>query len=195
VFYDSGGKNGNYNDNELLTFTIFPSTPGSKLQLDFTEFNLSNGGLLELDNLFIINGSDPLTGDVLGIFSGTTSPGTVTSTAADGALSFLFISDGLGNASGWAANISCVTPDEPPTCAVNYNPADLATGVSTDVVLSWEPGTGAAPSAYTVSFGTDPGSLTIVSEDQSGTTYTPSGLLPATTYYWQVIPENVAGQA
>lgn len=195
VFYDSGGQSGNYGDLQYLTFTIHPATPGSMVKLEFTSFELSSSSPLELDNLFIINGADPGTGDIIGTYSGTNSPGTVTSYSPDGALSFIFLSDFSGNAPGWAANISCVTPSNPPSCASNLIPADSATDVSTDVVLSWEAGTGEITTAYSVMFGTDPGNLQLVSEDQIATSYAPQNLNPETTYYWQVIPENIIGQA
>jgi len=195
TFYDSGGQNGNYGSNEFLTFTIFPSTPGSFVKVDFTEFNVSNSGFMELDNLLIINGSDAMGGDIIGSYTGTTSPGSITSYAADGALTFLFYTDAIGTASGWAASISCVTPTEAPACAVNLSPTDVSTDVSTDVVLSWEQGTGAIATGYSVWFGTDPGSLSEVASNQPGTTFAPQGLQHETTYYWQVVPQNTIGSA
>ncbi|MFN5793752.1 MAG: GEVED domain-containing protein [Bacteroidota bacterium] len=119
TFYDSQGLS-DYLNSENYTYTIFPSTPGAKVQVNFTAFNTEN----LYDGLMIYNGSStasPLISSGLpvgsnpttcpaGSWRGTGSPGTVTSTDASGALTFVFKSDDIVVASGWAATISCVQP-------------------------------------------------------------------------------------
>ena len=103
TFYDTGGSGGNYSNNQDLTLTICPDNPGDALQANFTLFDIEN----YFDYLYIYNGTstfDPLVGS----YTGTNSPGTVTSTHASGCLTFRFDSDFSVTDIGWAADISCV---------------------------------------------------------------------------------------
>lgn len=119
TFYDSGGSGGSYSNSENRTYTFVPATAGSKIRVVFTSFSTENN----YDGLMIYNGpntSSPLISSGLGSgsnsttcpsgsFRGSTSPGTIVSTAADGSLTFVFKSDGSTTGTGWAANVSCVT--------------------------------------------------------------------------------------
>lgn len=81
----------------------------------------------------------------------------------------------------------------PPNCASALLPADVATGVVRNPVLSWTAATG-GPTSYDVYFGTSatPGLV----GNTTGLTYTPvAPLLANTTYYWQVVPKNANGSA
>jgi hypothetical protein len=104
-FYDSGNLGGTYQNNENATHTITPSTPGAMLQANFTAFDLESGW----DYLSVYNG--PTTASpLIGTYSGTTGPGTVTSTDPSGALTFVFTSDGSVTYAGWSATLSCNAP-------------------------------------------------------------------------------------
>lgn len=99
TFYDAGGT-GNYNTNESYQYTIC-ATAGSCVRVQFLSFDTEAG----YDFLDIYDGpntSSPL----LGSYSGTTSPGTLTSSS--GCLTFVFNSDFIITATGWQALISCV---------------------------------------------------------------------------------------
>lgn len=77
-------------------------------------------------------------------------------------------------------------------CASLIIPANNATAVSNTSALNWNMIPGAA--SYDVYLGTNSLSLTLVSAGQVLTSYTPSySLLPNTTYYWKIIPHNIAG--
>ncbi len=106
TFYDNGGT-GIYTNNQNLTFTICPSTPGAQVRVNFSAFNLENNW----DFLYIYNGNSTAAPS-LGVYTGTTSPGIVTATTANpsGCLTFRFTSDGSVTSSGWVAAISCVVP-------------------------------------------------------------------------------------
>jgi len=109
-FYDSGGAGANYSDNERL-LTLIKPTGATSITLNFTSFNTE----LNWDHLFIYDGattSSPL----LGKYSGTTSPGTVTSSG--GALLLEFRSDCATNAAGWAANWTSNATPPPPTDSI-----------------------------------------------------------------------------
>jgi hypothetical protein len=99
-FYDNGGSGGNYTNGLNLTHTIC-GTPGNCVRVAFSSLQLESG----FDYLYIYDG--PNTGSpLIGTYSGTTSPGTITSTS--GCLTFRFTTDGSVVYSGWAATISCV---------------------------------------------------------------------------------------
>ena len=81
----------------------------------------------------------------------------------------------------------------PPSCASALLPADVATGVARNPVLSWTAATG-GPTSYDVYFGTSATPPLVT--NTTGLTYTPvAPLLANTTYYWQVVPKNVNGSA
>lgn len=104
-FYDTGGATSGYANMESFTRTITPNVPSQKIVATFTQFSLED----DYDYLYIYNGADasfPEFNDGEG-FTGTDSPGTITSTAADGSLTFKFFSDQGVTASGWNAAISC----------------------------------------------------------------------------------------
>lgn len=104
-FYDTGGASGNYNNMETFTRTIIPNTASNKIVVAFTQFSLEE----DYDYLYIYNGANDTAPELNGGngFTGTNSPGTVTSTAADGSLTFKFISDQGLTDSGWKASINC----------------------------------------------------------------------------------------
>lgn len=145
-FYDSGGPSGNYANYENYTYTFYPGTPGAMIRAVFSAFNVESG----YDFLRIydgINTSAPL----IGTYTGTTSPGTVTANNGSGALTFNFTSDYIVTAAGWAAVISCFSTVIPPvaeftastlTPVVNQTVSftDLSTNAPTSWAWSFSPG-------------------------------------------------------
>jgi PKD repeat protein/N-acetyl-anhydromuramyl-L-alanine amidase AmpD len=116
-FYDSGGAGAAYDDDERTVTTIAP--PGAtSVTLTFSQFDLETNW----DYLFIYDGAtvnDPL----IGVYTGTTSPGSITATG--GALTVEFRSDCATVNPGWVATwTSNATPPPPvdnvaPTTAVS----------------------------------------------------------------------------
>lgn len=104
-FYDTGGMNAEYANSQSFTRTITPNVANKKIKVTFTAFALEN----DYDFLYIYDGSDTSAPELnLGNgFTGTNSPGTITSTATDGSLTFKFISDQYQTDLGWVATISC----------------------------------------------------------------------------------------
>ncbi len=105
IFFDNGGLNGNYSNSQYYTVTMTPSNPNEKVSVTFNSFSLEN----EVDRLTIYNGpstTSPYIVEQYG-FTGNNNPGTVTSTDASGALTFVFYSDGLNTAPGWNATVNC----------------------------------------------------------------------------------------
>lgn len=103
---DSGGPNGNYSDMETIVRTIIPNNPNAKAKITFSSFDLE----LDYDYLYVYNGPDTTYPDLSsGGFTGTTIPGPLESTAADGSLTLKFVSDPYVVGAGYQATISCLT--------------------------------------------------------------------------------------
>ena len=122
IFYDSGGANSNYGNNQTYTMTFYPGTEGAMVSVNFTQFNTESG----YDYLFIYDGTST-SATLIGRYDGTTSPGTVMATNSAGALTFKFTSDSGVNAAGWVATISCFYADQPVNITVGANPSEGGT--------------------------------------------------------------------
>jgi hypothetical protein len=150
-FYDPGGPGGttnfssttfppgNYSNNDERVYTFKPNNPNSRIRVDFKAFSLISGDFLE-----IYDGED-LTAPLRGSF--TSSPGLITSKAADGSITFRFTSNAFFNGLGWFALVYCYTPPPcsgtpPASTAVSSifsTPTNkLCRGVSVRVYLSNE---------------------------------------------------------
>lgn len=110
TFYDSGGAGGSHGGNENYTQT-FCSDASNCISFNFSSFDLGNG-----DNLNIYDGPNTSSA-LIGTYTGTGSPGTITSTT--GCLTFQFTSSPGNNGSGWAAAISCQSCSVPQTFNLN----------------------------------------------------------------------------
>ncbi len=129
TFYDSGGASSNYEDDEDFTMIFLPAEPGAKIECQFTSFNVEYDPSCDYDWLKIYNGpnsSSPL----IGTYCGTDSPGTVTATNTQGALTFVFHSDGSVTASGWSANVSCSGVVLPPVADFTADDTSIIEGES-----------------------------------------------------------------
>jgi hypothetical protein len=187
--FDTGGSEGNYSDNEFHVLTLYPSTPGSFVRLTFNSFFTEDG----FDFFGVFDGNTT-TGALLADLTGELSPAPVTSTSPDGSLTLVFFSDEDFNESGFDISVSCFTPAGAPECATILSPLDNATGASLNASLTWESG-GGFPTGYDVYFGTSPDNLTLVSDNQIESSFSPSDMLANTEYFWQVIPSNEVGLA
>ncbi len=190
TFLDAGGASGDYSDNELYTRTFTAGTPGSALQFVFTSFETESA-----DDLYIYDGPNDTYPQITGSpFNGTTSPGTITSNGSY--LTFKFDSDGSVQNSGWEATISCI-PITPPACPTYNTPTDTEVDVCPgSVVLDWTAAaTGFATEGYKLYFGTNNPPNNIINGTDLGnvTTYELTNLASNTTFYWEVVPYNSAG--
>ncbi|MES2593213.1 MAG: N-acetylmuramoyl-L-alanine amidase [Bacteroidota bacterium] len=117
--YDSGGSGSNYTDDERI-LTLIQPTGATSITLNFTSFNTE----LNWDHLFIYDGATT-SAPLIGQYTGTTSPGTITSNG--GSLLLEFRSDCNTSSTGWAASwtSNAVTPtpadNTPPTTTVSTN--------------------------------------------------------------------------
>ncbi len=101
-FYDTGGPTNTYNNNEELVMTFLPSVNGGKTRVTFNDFETESS----YDFLKVYDGNST-NATLIGTFDGSNSPGEITATNEQGALTFEFSSDGSVNKAGWYADISC----------------------------------------------------------------------------------------
>jgi len=106
LFLDNGGITSNYPDNSNFTTTL-TAPANSSLKVQFTQFALEESTNCVYDYLKIYDGPSQ-TDALIGMYCGTTSPGTVTSTNATGALTFVFHADEGLSGEGWVGLVSCM---------------------------------------------------------------------------------------
>jgi len=127
IFYDTGGANSNYSDDEDFTMTFLPGNTGSKIKAEFLSFSVEAQSNCEYDWLKIFDGTDTQS-PLIGIYCGTDSPGTIVATNNQGALTFQFHSDYSVNEAGWVTNITCEGGDLPPVADFSANPMQVDEG-------------------------------------------------------------------
>lgn len=105
TFTDSGGATGNYSDAENFVKTFYPDSPGQKLKLTFSSFNVEQ----DYDFMTIKNGPSTSSPSFAGAtdLTGIKNLGSFTSTDATGAITIIFTSDSGYTEAGWVANFSC----------------------------------------------------------------------------------------
>lgn len=107
-FYDSGLNSGQYLNNEDYTMTVYPIVPTDKVRISFSSFNTESC----CDYLRIHDGNT-VAATQIGEYKGAIIPPVITSTAADGSLTFVWYSDGSVVGNGWEAMFSCFSPQPP----------------------------------------------------------------------------------
>lgn len=146
TFYDSGGATADYSDDER-TVWVFEPANAQTVTLEFTAFSIEQ----DWDYLFIYDGNS-IDAPLMGIYTGTNSPGTVVSSG--GALTVEFRSDCSTTNSGWGATwISTLYDVTPPSTAivpsamwhtddftVQFTDADAQSGIAQRFYLAAENG-------------------------------------------------------
>lgn len=108
-FYDTGGNTGTYQDDERELW-LFQPTGATDVTLDFTVFDIEQ----DWDYLYIYDG-DNIEAPLIGIYTGTNSPGSITSSG--NSLLVEFRSDCATMNDGWEATVTSTIP--PPTPPAN----------------------------------------------------------------------------
>ncbi len=171
-FYDSGGANGNYTDNEDWTKTIYPDNSGDRVKAIFSNFLLESC----CDNLTIYNGpnvNSPI------LFSGSTMynlPKNFASNHDSGALTFKFHSDGSSVYSGWDAQIIC---EKMPDCPIPPSDLILQQANLNSLTVKWTDPNASSWEIEVVQDGSQPtGQMQTISTNP----FTITGLLRNTAY-------------
>lgn len=90
-------------------------------------------------------------------------------------------------------DISLTSVSDPPSAAITPSPADSATNVSINPILTWVSG-GGAPTDYDVYFATAAAGLpSTANANVLDPTWTPGTLLYDTAYVWKIVPHNSIG--
>jgi gliding motility-associated-like protein len=131
--YFDPGLNSNYSNNLNSTTLLSPISGTDKVTVTFTAFDTEQSN----DVLRVYNGNSAAA-PLIGTYSGTTIPPPITSSAANGCLYFVFISNGSITGTGWSSNITCGPALACPS-PLNITASAVVRDTST---LSWiEPGT------------------------------------------------------
>ncbi len=114
--FDSGGAGGDYQDDERELWLIQPAN-ADFITLNFSVFNIESG----YDNLFIYDG-DNIEAPLIGSYTGSNSPGTISSTG--GSILIEFRSDCATVSNGWEASYTTTLYDitSPTTAIVTSQP-------------------------------------------------------------------------
>lgn len=104
MFTDDGGAFSNYSSDKTTVYTFIPNQSSEVCRLTFESFDLEE----DFDYLYVYNGTS-VSAPLLGVFTGSTLPVSVTSTAKSGALTVKFIADPAVTGAGWIAAIDMVT--------------------------------------------------------------------------------------
>lgn len=113
TLYDSGGPNGNYQNNENLAFSVYPATQGNVTSLNFSYFNSETN----YDFITIYNNNSASGTILYGPASGSLNIGTITANLTNnptGALTIKFTSDYSIVLGGFEAAVSCQSPNGQP---------------------------------------------------------------------------------
>jgi hypothetical protein len=188
-FYDSGGIDANYSNNENFTKTFYPGTNQEVLMFNFSSFTTEAG----YDYLYIYDGENISATQFPGSpFNGSQSPGMIMASNDLGAITFRFSSDGSETVSGWDADFFCVDLTVPPVCSSNPHPAIDEIVTQNPSTLSWDVVPGALEYQVYVGEETLPTEPTAIVNTNS---FVIEELLPYTNYVWKVVPKNDSGEA
>jgi hypothetical protein len=216
-YIDSGGITGNYTNNEDTTVTICPVTAGDVVTVTFNTFNTQ----ATFDGLYVYSGNSVASGILIpstnpagsvpsglaGSFWGTANPGSFTSFAANGCLTFRFRSNGTTVAAGWTSSITCaLAPTCPQPIAVKATVPTATTATinwtETGTATQWQvlalPCTAPAPTASSTGFVTATTnvnfSLTGLNPDTCYNIYVRAVCSPTNLSAWSTQPPTVTTQ-
>ncbi len=142
TLWDMGGPSRNYYDDEDYVTTIAPDG-ASTVTLAFSQFDVE----LNWDTLFIYDGPN-VSAPLIGYYTGTNSPGTITSTGSS--ISIHFQSDGNTTRPGFTAIWSCSIDNTIPTTLVNPPSGWITQNFQTTFTDSDNGGSGIEKSYYQV---------------------------------------------
>ncbi len=129
-FYDNGGPNGNYNNNNgSFNKTIYPTGTGNRVKATFNTFQISPNA----STFKVYDGSSSNSPELF-VFNGINSPQTIAATNPQGILTFYFYDYSGNTYSGWDATIIC----EPlPPCSSPPNDFHINTTLKDGFNIGW----------------------------------------------------------
>ncbi len=139
LFYDSGGRDANYSDDEDYTITFVSLYESGMLEVVFFDFEIEDDGNCSYDYLEAFDGMD-VNAPLIGKWCGTEIPNSITANNIDGALTFRFHSNEAINFPGWKAFVTCdtsvgIVETENDNLKVFPNPAhEILTILSSEII-------------------------------------------------------------
>lgn len=107
-YFDAGGPNNNYSNNESSVITFLPATSGLKIRATFNQSEIEDGGNdCANDKLIIYDGASE-NGSLLATLCGVINGNSFTASNNSGALTFKFVSNSDITANGWDVTLECV---------------------------------------------------------------------------------------
>ena len=103
LFLPSGGDCGHYGNSESFKTTVYPDSNNKKIKANFLVFKTQPNA----DVLSIYDGTTT-NAPLIGSYSGSELPDSITASNPEGALTFTFMSDTFVNFSGWVAALTCI---------------------------------------------------------------------------------------
>ncbi|WP_339841521.1 Calx-beta domain-containing protein [uncultured Maribacter sp.] len=100
TFFDPGGPS-DYANNLDVVYTICPDTANTYINVDFNSFEVVSG-----DVLYIYEGTNT-SGTLIGQYDSSNIPTAINSSHSSGCLTFRFTSDGNTTGAGWEATVNC----------------------------------------------------------------------------------------
>ncbi|MCB0765329.1 MAG: proprotein convertase P-domain-containing protein, partial [Flavobacteriales bacterium] len=171
---DSGGQGaGGYSNNENITYTICPDTPGGAISLNWITFNLATNGAAPIDNMTIHDGNSTAA-PTMGNWTGNGLQGQVISASASnpsGCLTIVFHSNNTG-LGVFAAAITCYQPCERPTAVATHGSAGAQLICPGEAVTFNSSGSFAAPGFSIASRRWDFGDGTILNNAGASVSHT-----------------------
>lgn len=142
TFYDAGGANANYGNDENYTMTFVPATVGNKLKFVFEVFDIEPATTCDFDRIMVYDSIVAHADALIGTYCNGTPLSQFEATNVDGAVTFVFASDNLLTYGGWKATISSVTPVLIADFSADINSGDTPltvqfTDISTGSPISW----------------------------------------------------------
>ena len=120
--YDSGGPSGNYMDDERILYLIQPASAAT-VTITFNSFDIEQ----DWDYMFIYDGATP-NASLIGKYTGTTTPGIITSTGAS--LLVEFRSDCATTKPGWEIAYTSTPENYPPVSSFSITNTAICQGDS-----------------------------------------------------------------
>jgi hypothetical protein len=197
TFYDSGGEIGNYLDNEVFTKVFTPAISLNKMQFAFSSFSVESG----YDNLYIYDGPNTSSPQFTGSpFTGNQSIGIITASGQNlsGAITFRFTSDYSITSTGWAANISCISPTIPSLTTTAVSSITMTSASSGGNVIAEGIGTVSARGVCWSTTANPTITLSTKTNDGNGVgafTSSITGLTPGSLYHVRSYATNSSGTA
>ncbi len=172
-----GGLTANYGNNSNRTLVFAPTAAGNKIRVAFTAFSTEAGK----DVLYVYDGGST-SAPLLNAYSGNFLPPVLTARNPEGKLTFRFVSNASVTAAGWQATVSCVARPVAPT-----NLTATVAVATNQAKLTWTDN-GTNETGFKIERSTYPNRefTQIATVGPNVKTYTNSGLLPNTVYYYRV---------